>query len=474
MSKPRSKSTQAERIELWLNTLAGNGELPAGWSRFTAGDLAVAFEQAHAGIALRSLYDLRLQRELLAPAPAPLFTIHLFDGEHDLTVEAGRGWGQTGLQKIRGGFVLEWRDPLDERIGRLRVRLRAAADAPHHALAWKLSASNSGAPCSIRRVIFPQVALRKFDEKAVVFFPSGPGELKRGAWDEDWRYDQPYGQAWCTMQFMAAYADADAPTGLYLAAHDPFSSSKDLRVLGDATAHAVTLLFDTPAPEMLRPGNGFRFSGEVVWQLLRGDWFDAAMIYKAWAKESARWWPRLGTEGREDTPLWTRELGAWVQAGFEPGTNTGLAPEESVAPIIAFRKLVDLPVAVHWYAWHEIPFDNDYPHYFPAKAGFANAVRELHDAGVYSMPYINGRLWDTRDRGTEDFEFTRVALPAASKDEHGKPIVERYGSREADGSPVELAVMCPTTELWQERVREITLRLINEIGADSVYIDQVA
>ncbi|MCL5995445.1 MAG: DUF6259 domain-containing protein, partial [Chloroflexi bacterium] len=122
----------------------------------------------------------------------------------------------------------------------------------------------------------------------------------------------------------------------------------------------------------------------------------------------------------------------------------------------------------------QIPFDNDYPHYFPTKPGFTEAVHELQQAGVYIMPYINGRLWDTRDRGAEDFEFTRVALPAATKDEHGQPYVESYGSKEADGSPVTLAVMCPTTELWQGRVREIVLRLVNEVGVDSVYIDQVA
>ena len=55
------------------------------------------------------------------------------------------------------------------------------------------------------------------------------------------------------------------------------------------------------------------------------------------------------------------------------------------------------------------------------------------------MPYINGRLWDTRDRGTEDFEFTKVALPAATKNEKGEPYTETYGSKESDGSPVRWA-----------------------------------
>jgi hypothetical protein len=63
----------------------------------------------------------------------------------------------------------------------------------------------------------------------------------------------------------------------------------------------------------------------------------------------------------------------------------------------------------------QIPFDNDYPHYFPPKDGFREGVAELKTAGVYPMPYINGRLWDTHDKGAGDWEFTRVALAGATQ-----------------------------------------------------------
>jgi hypothetical protein len=133
-----------------------------------------------------------------------------------------------------------------------------------------------------------------------------------------------------------------------------------------------------------------------------------------------------------------------------------------------------VPVGFHWYNWHQIPFDNDYPHYFPAKEGFAEAVRELREADVYVMPYINGRLWDTHDRGAEDFEFTDIARAAATKDEAGQPYVEVYGSKETDGSSVQLAAMCPTTDLWRNKVRQIVTRLFDECGTAGVYIDQIA
>jgi len=93
---------------------------------------------------------------------------------------------------------------------------------------------------------------------------------------------------------------------------------------------------------------------------------------------------------------------------------------------------------------------------------------------VFVMPYINGRLWDTHDKGVEDYQFTSVALPAATKDENGQPYIEMYGSKESDGSPVRFAVMCPATELWQNRIRDICLRLFDKYNVDAIYIDQVA
>ena len=67
------------------------------------------------------------------------------------------------------------------------------------------------------------------------------------------------------------------------------------------------------------------------------------------------------------------------------------------------------------YYWHEIPFDNDYPHYFPMKSCVVDELKKFHDAGIKVMPYINGRLWDTRDKEDRDFEFTSVGKRLCTK-----------------------------------------------------------
>jgi hypothetical protein len=437
---------------------------------------------------------------LLASNALPLFELTLRQGQTnpETQLNAASGWHRVSLRKAFRGFLLRWERTLEgnatvsasggpnpvggekaptdmPRSGQptapritqpIVITATATADAGRSAWRWQLHVENPNPDWSVWRVTFPQIALAPLGDGTAVLFPRGPGEVQAEVWTRPFNYRGNYPSGWCSMQFMALYRRADNPAGLYLAVHDPLGSTKDIVLESDPTNRCVRMRYEHPAPDMGRGGNDFDLSGEAVWQLLRGDWFDAAMVYKAWARQNARWWPQLTAAGRKDTALWMRELSAWVM--------TGGAASNCVSRVQQFQRLVDVPVGFHWYNWHQIPFDNDYPHYFPAKTDFASGVQELKKSSVFVMPYINGRLWDTHDRGADDFEFTKRALPAATKDANGKPYVESYGSKETNGNPVRLAAMCPTTPLWQQTVRDIVLKLLQEVGTSSVYIDQVA
>jgi hypothetical protein len=404
--------------------------------------------------------------------------------KREVQLNADASWKQVDWQLKGNTITLQWRQPKE--IGKdVVVNLRASLGA--NSIGWQISIANLPADWSILRITFPQLAIADLGEGAEVFFPRGPGEVQRNLWRRSFNYRSLYPNGWATMQFVAAYSgtrdkgrgareqkregEAPAePTGIYVGVHDPNGSAKDIVVRSEPQMKRVTLAFEHPVPNMGIGGNGFALAGKVVWQLLHGDWFDAAMIYRDWVRKEARWFPK-GTRGtgqgtRVDTPLWMRELCVWAVGGG--------APKECVPIVKEFAKFMGVPVGFHWYNWHQIPFDNDYPHYFPTKEGFAEGVRELQQSGVFVMPYINGRLWDTRDKGNEDWQFSKVALPAATKREDRTPYTESYGSKEVDGSDVKLAPMCPTTKLWQDKVREIVLRLFNEFGVNAVYIDQVA
>ncbi|MGQ9591160.1 MAG: DUF6259 domain-containing protein [Planctomycetota bacterium] len=201
------------------------------------------------------------------------------------------------------------------------------------------------------------------------------------------------------------------------------------------------------------PGRGFQ-SPSVAIDAFRGSWWAGAKRYRRWAL-SAPWSVRGAIAERKDFPESLRRTALWWLAS---GAAADVVPKMREA---AAR--FDVPLAVHWYNWHEIPFDVDYPEYFPAKPGFAEGVRELAAMGVVSMPYINGRLWDVAGRNFP------AARPAAAKKPGGEEVyIETYGSG------AKLAPMCPATRLWQEKVGEIARRLFEECGVGAIYIDQIA
>ena len=434
-----------------------------------AGDMKLMIEKMEQGISVLSLFDNIAGQELLSLNPPSLFCVelrHIKTKKH-MTLVADSGWSRVDVSDAdaSGQRVLTFHEPIDEDLKEIRVEIKLLTNTGDSALIWDLQVTNNNNQWALWRIIFPQVSVKYLGEGSSVFLPHTAGIERSDLWAIAERKGGTYPSGWTCMQYMAAY-DAAGKTGLYIGMHDPFGSTKDLFAQGLPDKHAVFFRFEHPVPDMGKPGVDFELPGKAKWQLLHGDWFDASTIYRKWVSREAKWWPSLGPNGRTDTPQWMRELPAWVM--------TGGAASDCVPRVKAFAEELEVPVGYHWYNWHQIPFDNDYPHYFPPKDGFAEGVANLKQAGIYPMPYINGRLWDTRDKKTEDWQFTRAALPAATKDENGNPYTESYGSKETDGSSVRLAAMCPSTSLWQNRVRDIVLRLFSEYGVSGVYIDQIA
>jgi hypothetical protein len=468
VAPPAADALEAFYKEQAAKAASSKVTLRAGGNRtfVAAGRLGMALERTGSGVALRSLRDLEAGQEFLTARPLPLFAVKCrrVGAKDEVTLAADAGWEEV-VQRDAGDVSIEWKQPADKALAGISASARVEFSGPEAGASWTLRVSNGSKDWTLWSVTFPQIAVAEPGPEARLLFPRGPGEVKQGAWRKPFGYGGPYPQGWTGMQFFAAY-DEKRGTALYVGVHDPTAARKDLAANSKPDERAVTIKCDHPPENMSVAGNSFDMAGRAVWRIFRGDWYDAAVIYRDWVRKEARWMPPLSEDGRQDTAPWMRQLCLWAQTGGDP---------QSVGPRVKeFARYMGMPVGFHWYSWHEIPFDNDYPHYFPARKGFAEAVRDMQASGVYVMPYINARLWDTRDKAAEDFEFTRVALPGATKDEQGKPCTETYGSKEADGSPVRLAAMCSTSPIWQDRVRGIVLALLKDYGTSAVYMDQVA
>ncbi len=318
-------------------------------------------------------------------------------------------------------------------------------------------------------ILFP-IAFKQLPEGSKVFYPYSCGLVYETAIDNvDSQSKYPSGFG-ASMPWFAVWDKENR--GIYYAAHDKKATMKTLNLNikdGGSTRMEFSYSPSIPVQQTQKdtPTNGTITPCDIVLRSYEGDWFDAAQIYKKWMKEESFWYAnvQMGKQGRKDTPLWMKELCVWAQG--------------TVEEMLAFRQAIGIPVGFHWYNWHQIPFDNDYPHYIPAREHFAENVQRLQKEGVYVMPYINGRLWDTHDHGLSDSLFTSYALQAATKQRNGEPNIEEYGSKESDGSSVRLAVMCPSTEQWRGKMKEVVTTLLSPVekggyGVDAVYMDQIA
>jgi hypothetical protein len=121
-----------------------------------------------------------------------------------------------------------------------------------------------------------------------------------------------------------------------------------------------------------------------------------------------------------------------------------------------------VPMGIHWYFWHQSPFDNLYPYFLPPKYGFGERVKDLVDTGFLVMPYINGRSADMNISNWKEFS------PYAIYDEAGGFIMF---TTSLSGRLVE---MCPSQEFWNSKIVGITDSLVNDYGCNGIYVDQVS
>lgn len=424
-------------------------ELPGG--RLTLiedGRLGIAIRE---GNTLASLYDMVLHREMLA-APGELFRLRLSgpDGRM-LQLRSTSDWGAQMVKSEGGALTMRFEDP-GAPVGE-DLAVEVACELSGGFSRWSLRIDNS-TQWSVDRVTMPALSAGSLGETGsddTLYLPHGYGRMVYDPTTGGAGYRGYYPSGSCALPLLVM---TDSRGGLYVASHDAEASTKEI-VSGQGADSGVLLSVEVPAPDASVAGNDFEWPGELVIGRVEGGWYPASQVYRAWLAENAPWWPEGDQWGREDRPDWIDDIGLWV-------IDSG-GPADVVDPVKRFAGFMQLPVAVHWYNWHQIPFDDDYPHYFPAKEGFRESVADVQAAGIRVVPYINGRLYDT------DLEsFEEVGHLYCTRDRDGEPYIEVYGSGE------ELTPMCIHTQFWRETVYDLVMRLVGEVGVDGVYIDQVA
>ncbi len=421
-----------------------------------AGDLEIAVGRLESGLCLRGVTDRKSGRRFLqSDAPLLTLTARRTDGDDLLTVSADEGWGRVNasVTETFGSFTLSNHAVLPD------VTVALSAFLSDGRVEWTVQLKSENPSYTLYACDYPILSFRTCS-RTKVFFPYGCGEVYPATRTFSSRQNYPsYG---ASMQYFAVW-HTGAGRGIYYGLHDPAPAYKQLEYRKDANDPVASLKASMPLRDIDRACNSQTLEGRAVWQVFDGDWYDAAQLYRAFCEQSASWLPERKDGRRTDTPEWLRTNPHWwrKRMQWDPSFADELLEAEADLGLSTVSP-------VHLYDWFQIPYDTNYPHYFPAKDAFLPGIRRLQAHGMRVMPYLNGRLWDTHDRGKEDWMFTSTALPNCTKKRDGKPFLEVYPT-----SNIELAIMCPSTALWQETLAKLVDRLCNECGVDGVYLDQI-
>lgn len=328
--------------------------------------------------------------------------------------------------------------------GRINVRVKCSIQESDHLAHFRIDVDNNS-DASILSAVFPEIKNLGTAGKSDVAFP-------KSNWGQMFNALRKtvvgrYPSADMPMQFFSL---SETTNSIYVAAHDPGAMFKTFRIKpGDVYS------VETSVPDATVPGNDWHEPFDFVLGVYEGDWVISCKMYRKWALAAAPWTKRGPISKRKDTASAVKEVGVWLNVDEKFAQNEKSALE--------FRKAMGVPIGVQWYFWHNNIMDRDLPDYLPPKPGFVETIGRLNEAeGIYSMPYINGRCWDTQNKKFD------TARPFTSFDQAGAPNLEDYGSG------TKLAVMCLGTPFWQNYLTGMIERVVNTTGVGGIYIDQLA
>lgn len=320
---------------------------------------------------------------------------------------------------------------------------------------WKIAVSGLDNE-KLKEVIFPNIqGLRDMGNEELAL-PSWMGELIISPRSREGESPKTYALSYpgaMSMQFLALYNQQSY--GLYLASNDTMGNSKQFILREDSAHHFNYQLVHFPAFDGSLTSYTLPYEG--IMGLFRGDWLSAVEIYKRWAVNQS--WTRNSKLLKKEDSSWVRRTALWV---WNRGRSANV-----LTPAGQLSQQLNLPVNVFWHWWHNGPYDDAFPEYFPPREGrysFKNALTQSHRKGVRAIVYMNAYQWGT---STESFR---------------KENAHQWAVRDISGNTMEyvyniftrhsLTPMCIAADYWKNKYRSLAEKAIGECGVDGIYMDQ--
>lgn len=422
--------------------------------------LKISFSQSDGS--LTGFEDLATSRQLLSGSgsSSSLWVIALNDHPalEQLDIHTATDFSISSPDS--SSLVLRWQgfsefDSLDDEV---LVTTRISLDAKEPLSYWDISVEGL-VEGQIEKLNFPRVAgLDDMgNEKLAVPVWMGqlldrPREQLSAMAEDEKRYEWTYPGS-LSFQMLALYNPQDI--GLYMAANDSLSYRKHFSLELDKQEE---LTFELSAfTDLASNDSSYSLPYEAVIGTFKGDWLTAAERYRKWGRKQK--WSRESRLKNDLSPAWLEETALWVWNREES--------EQVLAPAVALRQDLGLPVSVLWHWWHQGSYDDTFPEYFPPREGhrsFMSAVRNARANGVNAIVYMNQLQWGT---STESFEEDN-ATAYTVKDREGNMRSHVYNIFTGRS----LTNMCIATDFWRDTYASLAQRALNEYGVSGIYMDQ--
>lgn len=418
--------------------------------------LAINFSSPDSGFSIKSIKDLRKNREQLIaaekrPAVWRLVFKEISTGKELVVDSPGAAKYRTETAEEDGWKLLEcnWTGVPVGPDGDCNIKVTVRLDKDDPDTRWQIEVDNHSKTYSLWYVDYPVIGglgERKVSDVLNLWAAVGCWRTRYDGQVMD--YDM-VGGMW-PMQFFAL---SNNGAGIYLSTNDPKQVQK--RIHFDI---GKEFYFKHYPEAMALPAMTYTMPYEVQIKTFAGDWYEAAKIHRKWALDQP--WTARG-------PIkYRRSGGAQVsQAVYDPMLwlkDNRTANDSLAKDVVRLRNYFGVPIGLHLYCWHNCGFDQDYPNYLPIPDvdKFTIAVKAMQKAGVTVMPYINAELWN---RTVPSFEPARND---SVRNADGSIMTAGYGG-------YDFSVVSPSSKVLKNRLANVA-RELAKCGIKAIYLDLMA
>ncbi len=325
--------------------------VPSGATVLEGRGIRIAFDTAANGFGCLGI-ESRLGDEPAAfghaePGRANLWKLILWrDGcsTNTFTLDNHATGAERTVERLPNALRFCWKglSPTNE-TGTLDVFATVTLTSDGDAAEWRLAVVNRSAHWGLANTEFPVIDRVVRPATASALLPIGNwGARLMPNYTSGQRMGYPSGSVPVqTISFLLG------DTGLQFTTLDGGAQEKAFDTTG------LDLRIDYRCPDAGRPGAAHAPDFAVETAAFTGSWWRAAKRYRAWATKQA-WTAKGPLATRTDFNRRIVDVGFWMNAGNTPAQVTNVTAK-------ALAALGDIPLGVHWYCWHQIPFDHTLP-----------------------------------------------------------------------------------------------------------------